>query len=186
MIMIKEMNEKDKKRIGKFISLILRHEPDKIGLQLDENGWADVNKLISKCGKHRVSFTMEQLEDIVETNDKKRYSFNEDKTKIRANQGHSVNVNLELQVVEPPEYLYHGTADRFISSIMEKGIIKMNRQHVHLSKDKETAVKVGSRHGKAVILTVMAGKMHREGSAFFVSDNGVWLTDYVEAKYIST
>ncbi|NDV60384.1 RNA 2'-phosphotransferase [Bacteroides sp. 519] len=179
------MNEQEKKRIGKFISLILRHEPGKIGLKLDDNGWANVDELISKCAKHRVSFTMKQLEEIVATNDKKRYSFNDDNTKIRANQGHSINIDLELKPVEPPEYLYHGTADRFLSSIMENGIVKGSRQHVHLSKDEVTAVKVGSRHGRAVVLTIMSGKMHREGISFFVSDNGVWLTDYVDPQYIS-
>ena len=179
------MNEQDKKRIGKFLSLILRHDPKKIGLVLDDNGWADVQELIQKCAKHRVFFTMKQLEEIVETNDKKRYSFNEDKTRIRANQGHSITIDMEFTPIEPPEFLYHGTADRFLLSIREKGIQKMSRQHVHLSKDKETAQKVGSRHGKAVILTVLSGKMYKDGIEFYLSDNGVWLTDYIDPKYVS-
>lgn len=179
------MTEQHKKRIGKFLSLVLRHEPQKIGIELDPNGWVNVQELIEKCGKHRVSFTMNELEEIVATNDKKRYSFNEDKTKIRANQGHSVDIDLALSPVEPPEYLYHGTADRFCASIMENGIKKASRQHVHLSKDKETAHKVGSRHGRPVILTILSGQMYRDGIEFFVSDNGVWLTDFVEPKYIS-
>ena len=163
------MTEQDKKRIGKFLSLILRHDPDKIGLELDEQGWANVKDLI----------------EIVETNDKQRYSFNEKRNKIRANQGHSIDIDLALSPVEPPEFLYHGTATRFLSSIMEQGIIKGSRQHVHLSKDKETATKVGSRHGKVIVLTIMTGKMHQDGILFYQSDNGVWLTDYVDVKYIS-
>jgi len=179
------MTEQHKKRIGKFLSLVLRHEPQKIGITLDENGWADVQELIEKCSKHRVSFTMNELEEIVATNDKKRYSFNENKTMIRANQGHSIDIDLALNPVEPPEFLYHGTADRFYTSIMESGIKKASRQHVHLSKDKETAHKVGSRHGRPVILTILSGQMYRDGVEFFVSDNSVWLTDYVDTKYIS-
>lgn len=179
------MKEQDKKRIGKFLSLVLRHEPSKIGIQLDENGWADVEELISKCAHKRVYFTKEELEEIVLTNDKKRYSFNQDKTLIRANQGHSINISLDLSPVAPPEYLYHGTADRFYTSIMKDGIIKQTRQHVHLSKDKETATKVGSRHGRPIILTIRAGQMHQDGILFYCSDNGVWLTDYIDPKYIS-
>lgn len=143
------MKESDKKRIGKFLSLILRHSPQTIGLELDENGWADVHEL------------------------------------IRANQGHSINIELGLFPTEPPEYLYHGTATHFLSSIIEKGILQGNRQYVHLSKDKETAVKVGSRHGKPVVLTIMSGEMYRNGVLFYCSDNNVWLTNYVDVKYIS-
>lgn len=179
------MTEQDKKRISKFLSLILRHDPDKIGLELDEQGWANVKDLIDKCKKHRYHFSMEDLIEIVETNDKQRYSFNEKRNKIRANQGHSIDIDLALSPVEPPEFLYHGTATRFLSSIMEQGIIKISRQHVHLSKDKETAAKVGSRHGKVIVLTIMTGKMHQDGILFYQSDNGVWLTDFVDLKYIS-
>lgn len=179
------MNEKDKKRTGKFISLILRHEPQKIGLSLDENGWASVEELISRCACHRVYFSKEELQEIVETNDKKRYSYNEDQTQIRANQGHSITVNLDLPSVKPPEYLYHGTADRFMASISREGIRNMNRHHVHLSKEKNTAAQVGSRHGRTVVLIIFSGQMFRDGIEFYVSDNGVWLTDYVDPKYIS-
>jgi len=182
---MQEGQHQDKKRIGKFLSLILRHEPQKIGLELDEQGWANVKELIEKCKKHRYHFSMEDLIEIVETNDKQRYSFNEKRNKIRANQGHSIDIDLALSAVEPPEYLYHGTATRFLSSIMEKGIVKGTRQHVHLSKDKKTATKVGSRHGKPAILTIMSGKMYKDGIMFFQSNNGVWLTDYVDVKYIS-
>lgn len=179
------MTEQDKKRIGKFLSLVLRHDPSKIGIELDENGWANVQELIEKCKKHRCNFSLEELEEIVETNDKQRYSFNEKRNKIRANQGHSIDIDLALSPSDPPDFLYHGTATRFLSSIMEQGIIKGSRQHVHLSKDKETAEKVGSRHGKVIVLTIMTGKMHEDGILFYQSDNGVWLTDYIDVKYIS-
>lgn len=179
------MTEQDKKRIGKFLSLVLRHDPSKIGIELDENGWANVQELIGKCKKHRCNFSLEELEEIVETNDKQRYSFNEKRNKIRANQGHSIDIDLALSPSDPPDFLYHGTATRFLSSIMEQGIIKGSRQHVHLSKDKETAEKVGSRHGKVIVLTIMTGKMHEDGILFYQSDNGVWLTDYIDVKYIS-
>ncbi|MBB1140100.1 RNA 2'-phosphotransferase [Myroides sp. WP-1] len=180
------MEEARKKSIGKFLSLILRHEPSKIGIQLDANGWADIEELIQKCGKHRVSFTRKELDEIVATNNKKRYSLNEDQTKIRANQGHSIAVDLEFTPQEPPVFLYHGTADRFLPSIYNEGIKKMSRQHVHLSQDKETATAVGSRHGRVVVLTILAGKMKEDGLLFYCSANGVWLTDYIDPKYISS
>jgi putative RNA 2'-phosphotransferase len=178
------MNEKEKKGIGKFLSLVLRHNPGKIQLELDKNGWADVNELIEKCAKKGIQFTLEELEEIVETNDKKRYSFNEDKTSIRANQGHSIEVDVELTLTTPPEFLYHGTVDKFMDSIRTSGLQKMLRQHVHLSKDLETAIKVGSRRGKPVILTVRSGDMFRAGFPFFLSENQVWLTDAVPPTYI--
>lgn len=179
------MTEQDKKRIGKFLSLVLRHSPETIGIELDENGWVNVQELIEKCKKHQYHFSMDDLIEIVETNDKRRYSFNEKRNKIRANQGHSIAIDLALTPVEPPGFLYHGTAIRFLPSIMEQGIVKGSRQHVHLSKDKETATKVGSRHGKPAILTIMSGKMYKDGILFYQSDNGGWLTDYVDSKYIS-
>ena len=179
------MTEQDKKRIGKFLSLVLRHDPDKIGLELDEQGWGNVRELIDKCKKHRYHFSMEDLIEIVETNDKQRYTFNEKRNKIRANQGHSIDIDLALSPSEPPKFLYHGTAIRFLPSIMQEGIVKGSRQHVHLSKDKETATKVGSRHGKPVTLSIMSGQMYKDGIQFYQSDNDVWLTDYVDVKYIS-
>ncbi len=179
------MNEQQKKRISKFLSLILRHQPETISLKLDENGWANVDELKDKCSRHKVVFTLEELDEVVETNDKKRFIFNEDKTKIRANQGHSIDIDLALKPQQPPEFLYHGTAQTNIDSILEKGIEKRNRQHVHLSQDKETATKVGMRHGQPVILTIRTGKMFEDGNIFFLSENKVWLTDFVAAKYIS-
>lgn len=179
------MNEIENKRISKFLSLILRHQPETIRLKLDENGWAEVNELITKSAKGRMHFTFEELEEVVETNNKKRFAFNEDKTKIRASQGHSIDVDLALNTVQPPDFLYHGTAETNISSILENGIEKRSRQHVHLSADKETATKVGMRHGKPIILTIRTGDMHNDGILFYLSANNVWLTDFVETKYIS-
>ncbi|SDQ44696.1 putative RNA 2'-phosphotransferase [Chryseobacterium soldanellicola] len=179
------MNEQQKKKTSKFLSYVLRHHPELINLNLDENGWANVDELITKSTNDTQSFTFEELNEIVQTNDKKRFIFNEDKTRIRANQGHSIGIDLALKPQQPPEFLYHGTAQNNIESILEKGIEKRSRQHVHLSQDKETAIKVGMRHGKPIILTIKTGKMFEEGIEFYLSENEVWLTDYVDAKYIS-
>lgn len=180
------MNEQQKKKISKFISLVLRHKPEVINLKLDENGWTDVAELIAKSKRDsHEGFTFEELNEIVETNDKKRFIFNEDKTKIRANQGHSVDIDLVLKPKQPPEFLYHGTAQSNIDSILEKGIEKRSRQHVHLSQDKETATKVGMRHGKPTILIIKTQEMFNDGIEFYLSENNVWLTDFVDAKYIS-
>lgn len=179
------MNEQQKKKISKFLSLVLRHKPEVINLNLDENGWTDVGELITKSKRDpHQGFTFEELEEIVETNDKKRFIFNEDKTRIRANQGHSIDIDLALKPQQPPKFLYHGTAQSNIDSILEKGIEKRTRQHVHLSQDKETATKVGMRHGKSAILTIKTMEMFEEGIEFYLSENNVWLTDFVDAKYI--
>ena len=179
------MNDTQKKKTSKFLSYVLRHHPELIGLHLDENGWANVAELIEKSTNDSQGFTFEELDEIVQTNDKKRFIFNEDKTRIRANQGHSIDIDLALKPQQPPEFLYHGTAEANLASIFEKGIEKRNRQHVHLSQDKETATKVGMRHGKPVILTIETGKMHEDGIVFYLSENKVWLTDFVDAEYIS-
>lgn len=178
------MNEKTAKTVSKFLSLVLRHSPEKIGLKLDENGWADVEELIIKCSQKGNKLDKILLDYVVENNDKKRFAYNEDKTRIRASQGHSISVELDLAATEPAEYLYHGTVGKFMESIQKEGLKKMSRQHVHLSKDKETAVKVGSRRGVPQILTVRSGAMHRDGFKFYLSENNVWLTDEVPAKYI--
>lgn len=178
------MNEQHKKKTSKFLSYVLRHHPELINLNLDENGWANVDELIAKSTNDSQGFTFEELDEIVETNDKKRFIFNEDKTRIRANQGHSIDINLALISQQPPEFLYHGTAQSNIDSILEKGIEKRSRQHVHLSQDKETANKVGMRHGKPIILTINTQKMSEDGFEFYLSENNVWLTDLVDAKYI--
>ena len=170
--------------ISKFISLILRHKPEAIGISLDSHGWADVNELIEGVAKQNKGFNMTMLEEIVRTDNKQRYSFNDDKTKIRANQGHSVKVDVELEEKEPPAILYHGTATRFLGSITKQGLLPMSRLYVHLSKDMETATKVGTRHGSPVILEVDAEKMYKDGYKFYLSDNGVWLTKEVPSIYL--
>ncbi len=178
------MNEQQKKKTSKFLSYVLRHHPELINLNLDENGWANVDELITKSKNDSQGFTFEELDEIVQTNDKKRFIFNEDKTRIRANQGHSIDINLALIPQQPPEFLYHGTAQSNIESILEKGIEKRSRQQVHLSQDKETATKVGMRHGKPIILTINTQKMFEDGLKFYLSENNVWLTDFVDATYI--
>ena len=169
---------------SKFLSLILRHKPETIGIKLDEHGWADVSELISGISKTR-PFDMKMLEEIVRTDNKQRYSFNENKTLIRANQGHSIPVDVELEKKTPPEFLYHGTGEKFVSSIDKEGLLSKSRLYVHLSKDTETAVKVGSRHGKPVVYRVAAGKMADKGYEFILSVNGVWLVKAVPAEYLS-
>ncbi|MDW7694600.1 RNA 2'-phosphotransferase [Flammeovirgaceae bacterium SG7u.111] len=176
--------EKRLKRLGKFLSLVLRHKPEAISISLDENGWADVDELLTKVSASGRKLDQETLEKIVETNNKKRYAFDESKTKIRASQGHSIDVDLEFEPIEPPTILFHGTAEKNVASILGKGLEKRNRQHVHLSKDVETAVQVGSRHGKPVVLEVLAGEMTKAGHQFFLSANGVWLTDAVPAEFL--
>ncbi len=168
---------------SRFISLILRHKPETIGITLDEYGWANVDELI--CGVNRTHpLDMESLERIVAEDEKNRYSFNDDKTLIRANQGHSIPVDVELKEVAPPDILYHGTGEKYVSSIDEQGLIPKSRLYVHLSADVETAEKVGRRHGKPVIYIVKSGEMYRDGILFFLSVNGVWLTKEVPAKYL--
>lgn len=166
-------------RASKFLSLVLRHQPEKIGITLDPHGWAKVREILPG-----MNLTMEDLTYIVETDEKQRYSFNEDRTLIRANQGHSISIDLELEAREPPEYLYHGTVGQFLGSIQKEGLQKQKRQYVHLSPDVETAVKVGRRRGKPVVLQVASGRMHQDGYTFYLSDNGVWLTDAVPVQYI--
>ncbi len=170
---------------SRFISLILRHKPEVIGITLDEHGWADVDDMIAginQSGKYKIDRDM--LDEIVRTDEKQRYSYNENHTLIRANQGHSIPVDVELEKVEPPEFLYHGTGEKFTASIDKQGLIPKSRLYVHLSPDEETAVKVGRRHGKPVIYLVRAGNMKRDGYAFYRSVNGVWLTKEVPVKYL--
>ncbi|WP_029038544.1 RNA 2'-phosphotransferase [Salinimicrobium xinjiangense] len=177
--------ENEKKPVSsKFLSLILRHRPEIVGLQLDQQGWAFVEDLISKVQKHGKQLDLEILREIVDSNNKKRFSFNKDATKIRANQGHSVKVDLAYEPKVPPPILYHGTAGRNVSSILNTGILKQIRHHVHLSESLPSAMEVGGRHGKPVVFEVLAGKMFEEGIDFFRSDNGVWLTDEVPVKFL--
>lgn len=178
------MNDKDQIRISKFLSLILRHNPEKIGLKLDEHGWADVEELLAASAKNGNAFMREELEKVVAENDKKRFAFDETGTKIRANQGHSIRVEIEFEQKTPPEILYHGTTEKNVGAILEKGLKKMRRHHVHLSPDVETAGKVGSRRGKPVILEIDAGRMKEEGFTFYISANGVWLVDEVPPQFM--
>ena len=175
----------DLKKTSVFISLILRHKPEVIGISLDRRGWASVQGLIdgiNKTGKY--SIDMPTLEEIVRTDNKQRYSFNEDKTKIRANQGHSINVDVELKEAVPPEILYHGTGEKYVESINTEGLKPKSRLYVHLSKDIDTAINVGKRHGKPVVYKISAGEMHRQGYEFYLSENGVWLTKIVPVNFI--
>lgn len=180
----KSMKKTSNDSLSKFISLILRHHPEAAYIQLDEHGWADVDQLISGINKSGKKINRDILEEIVRTDNKQRYSFNEDRTLIRANQGHSVPVDVELKEQEPPEILYHGTAERFYNSIKAEGLKPMGRLYVHLSKDVETAVNVGKRHGKPIVLKISSGRMFQDGQAFYLSANGVWLTQKVDIKYI--
>lgn len=169
--------------LSRYMSLILRHKPEVIGITLDEHGWADTEELISGIAKTR-EFNREILDEIVRTDDKQRYSYNEDKTLIRANQGHSIPVDVELPKQEPPEYLYHGTGEKYKTSIDMQGLIPKSRLYVHLSSDTDTAVNVGRRHGKPIVYRVRSGQMQRDGYDFFRSVNGVWLTKAVPASYL--
>lgn len=170
-------------RLGRFLSLVLRHDPDAANITLDGHGWADVEALLSGVRSTGRWIDMETLERIVRENNKQRYSFNEDHTRIRANQGHSLQVDVELREAKPPRYLYHGTAVRFLSAIQAEGIKKMSRQYVHLSGDYQTAAAVGCRHGAPAILRVEAEAMSRSGMTFYRSENGVWLCEYVPPEY---
>ena len=161
---------------GKRLAFLLRHDKN---YSFDKHGWREISDLITNHG-----YTMDELKEIVETNNKQRYEFSEDMTRIRARQGHSVHVDVELEEKLPPEVLYHGTGEQSLASIQEQGINKGNRLHVHLSATKETAVNVGKRHGKPVVLVIDAKRMVEEGHKFYLSRNSVWLTDYVDVKYL--
>lgn len=183
------MNKKDyensDKGLGKTLSYILRHHPDAFNVNMDSHGWVNVDELLSQMKKNGRIIDHEILDRIVRENDKQRYSYNSDKTKIRANQGHSVPVDLELLPVVPPDVLYHGTAESFLDSIRQKGIMKMSRNHVHLSADTETAFDVGSRHGKPVVLLIDSKRMYDDGLDFYLSENKRWLCEYVPFEYVS-
>ena len=172
--------------ISKLLSLVLRHKPQAIGITLDAEGWAPVDELLDALRAHGTPLSHAELQEVVATNDKQRFRIDGAGERIRANQGHSIPVDLALTPREPPELLYHGTADRFLAGIRQHGLQKRSRQHVHLSPDEQTAHTVGHRHGKPVILRIRAGRMHRDGYVFYLSDNGVWLTEQVPAEYIES
>ena len=174
----------DEKRTSKFLSLVLRHNPDIISIVLDQNGWVEVDELIKKLRNKNIFITYSELKQIVETNNKQRFAFNIDGKKIRANQGHSIEVDLEYKEIKPPAILYHGTANKNIDSILLNGINKMKRNHVHLSQDIITARQVGTRHGDPIILEINAEEMDKNGIVFYLSVNNVWLTEFVAVEYI--
>ncbi|MFK8113601.1 MAG: RNA 2'-phosphotransferase [Rubripirellula sp.] len=180
-----EMNNKSTKSTSKFLSLVLRHQPTLIGIELDESGWIEVSVLLEAIARHGKTLTLEQLEFVVADNDKQRFAFSEDRQRIRANQGHSVEVTLGYEPAVPPEILYHGAPEKFVSSIRKDGLKKMKRHDVHLHEDSEVAEQVGRRRGSPVILTIRSGDMHRDGYEFTVSPNHVWLTDHVPSDYLS-
>lgn len=173
------------RHLSKFLSLILRHQPEAIGLSLDDNGWTEIDTLIARADRHGRRISRSDLERVVAESDKQRFAISEDGLRIRANQGHSVQVDLELQPREPPAVLYHGTVAKFVDAIRREGLLRMARQHVHLSSEKQTAEKVGSRRGRAVILQVDAARMHGDGHEFSCSANGVWLTAHVPPQYLT-
>ena len=175
---------RDMIKISKFLSYVLRHRPDEIGLTLDANGWASVAELIECSQKTSMPLDEQCIQQAVAESDKKRFALSEDGTRIRANQGHSVEVDLALEAREPPEILFHGTATRFSDEIARSGLKAMSRQHVHLSPDENTALSIGKRHGKPIILRIRAGEMWKAGMKFYLSDNGVWLTDAVPRAFI--
>jgi putative RNA 2'-phosphotransferase len=175
----------DPVQLSKFLSFVLRHKPDAIGLVLDAEGWAGIDDLIAKADASGTRFGRDELLDVVATSDKKRFSLSPDGLRIRAAQGHSVSVELGLVPREPPPVLYHGTATRFVEAILAEGLKSRSRQQVHLSLDEVTAHRVGQRHGKPVILKVDAARMHMQGFKFYVADNGVWLIDEVPPEFLS-
>jgi putative RNA 2'-phosphotransferase len=175
----------DRTQLSKFLSLILRHKPDAIGLELDSHGWANIEQLIDKAHAAGTKFDRTELLHVVETSDKKRFSVSADGLRIRAAQGHSVSVELGLSPKEPPPVLYHGTATRFAEAILQQGLKPQARQQVHLSADEETARRVGARHGKPHIFKIDAHAMHASGLKFYLADNGVWLTDRVPPEFLA-
>lgn len=170
--------------ISKFLSYVLRHRPDEIGIALDPNGWVSVDALLAASAAHGQTISRDELDYVVEHNSKKRFALSEDGLRIRASQGHSTEVDLGYEPTDPPDVLYHGTVDRNLAAIRKEGLLKGKRHHVHLSIDEETARAVGQRHGRPVILRVRSGEMARAGFAFFVSANGVWLTETVPPAYV--
>ena len=178
------MTDKERTSKSKFLSLVLRHQPQIIDLNLDKNGWANINEIIEKSNINNQKLTIEIIKEIAEKCPKQRYAIDTENNKIRANQGHSIAVDMEFEPKEPPIYLYHGTASRFINEIKKTGLAKCSRQYVHLSADIATATNVGSRHGTPYILTIAAQEMQKAGFHFYQSENGVWLSDEVPLQFI--
>jgi putative RNA 2'-phosphotransferase len=178
------MTDKDRVRASKFLSLILRHRPEQVGLKLDRAGWVAVDELLEAVNRHELPLTLDQLRQVVASNDEKRFAFSEDGLQLRASQGHSVEVDLQYGPQVPPELLYHGTPERFVASIQATGLNRGQRHHVHLSPEPATASRVGQRRGRPVVIIMRAGEMHRAGRVFYRSANGVWLVDHVPSEFI--
>jgi len=176
------MNKIDVTKISKYLSYILRHKPESIGIKLNKNGWCSIDELIEKTTEFEL--TKPHLKLVVKNNNKQRFTFNLNGTMIRANQGHSIDIDLDLKPQTPPKRLFHGTAIKSLKSIKKKGLTKQNRQYVHLSESMSIAWDVGCRHGKPVILFIACDKMIKDGYKFYKSKNGVWLVDRVPTKYI--
>lgn len=178
------MNETELVKASRKMSYALRHHPEKMHLDMDRHGWVSVEQMIESMHVYFPSFSKEDMDYVVENNDKHRFSYNEDETKIRANQGHSIDVDVQMKEMMPPDILYHGTGRKYVSSIKEKGLLPMSRLYVHLSVDPSTAYKVGSRHGTPYIFMIDAKKMHKDGYHFYISENGVWQVKHVPAEYL--
>ncbi|MFF8609966.1 RNA 2'-phosphotransferase [Streptomyces sp. NPDC015346] len=176
------MDDRRTVKVSKYLARHLRHQPERIGLVLDPNGWTEIDALLRAAAEHGFPITRDELDHAVATNDKKRFAI--EGTRIRASQGHTVEVDLDLPVAEPPAYLYHGTVAAHLDAIRTEGLRPMSRHHVHLSPDRETATRVGARRGRPVVLAVDAGAMHRAGHVFHVSANGVWLTEAVPPEFL--
>lgn len=172
--------------LSKFLSLVLRHNPSLIGIILDSNGWVRCDELISKVNSYKnyPELTKDILDEVVATNEKKRFAYSKDGLMIRASQGHSIEIDLALMPKEPPEYLYHGTAEKYVDNIKKSGLLRMNRQHVHMNDNPSMSEKVGARHGTPKVLRINANEMYLDGENFYLSENNVWLTDYIDPKYI--
>lgn len=179
------MNSTRLVKISKYLSKHLRHQPQRLGLQLEPGGWVSVEQLLTACRTHHFPLCRTELEEVVRQNDKQRFSFDDKKTRIRANQGHSVTVDLQLNARIPPSVLYHGTGQSSVELIQSNGLLKMSRHHVHLSQDIQTAYQVGRRKGDPVIFQVDAMSMDKVGFTFYCSDNGVWLVEFVPSEYLT-
>ncbi|MYW44636.1 RNA 2'-phosphotransferase [Streptomyces sp. SID161] len=177
------MDERRTVKVSKYLSRHLRHQPERIGLTPDHGGWVEIDTLIGAAAAHGFRFTRDELDHVVATNDKQRFVIDGDR--IRASQGHSIEVDLGLPPTPPPPHLYHGTVTRNLAAVQAEGLLPMTRHAVHLSADRETATRVGARRGRPVVLTVDSGAMHRDGHVFHVSANGVWLTAAVPPRYLS-
>jgi len=177
----------DDKRVvktSKYLARHLRHDPDRLGLTIEPGGWVLVEELLRACTERSFELTLQDLREVVDRNDKRRFSFNADETKIRANQGHSITVDLALTPTAPPPTLFHGTASSALDSILRNGLHRAGRHHVHLSSDSDTAMHVGARHGRPLVLEVSSGRMAADGHCFFLTENGVWLTEGVAVQYL--